>query len=137
MRLALLVALAAAAAGTAAPEAALTVIVGATVLDGGGRPDLRDSVVVIRGATIAAVGDRAHTPVPKGADIVDGRRLFLVPAPDPALAGVALAKGVAALVRGGDARIQAGKPARLVLLDGDPRSAAASAVRIRRAWTAP
>ena len=52
---------------------AVTVIVGATLVDGGGRAPVADSVIVVRGGVIAAVGDRVHTPIPKGASLIDGR----------------------------------------------------------------
>ena len=115
--------------------AALTAIVGATVVDGGGRADVADAVVVIRGGVIAAAGDRMRTGIPKGAVIVDGRRLWLAPAPDaPVKDAPALVKAAAALVRASESRIQPGKPARLVLLDGDPRRSGGAAIAVRRSW---
>lgn len=114
-------------------DAALTVIVGATLVDGGGRAPVADSVVVVRGAVIAAVGDRMHTPIPKGAALVDGRRLWIAPAPATSAAGAALTRAIAGIVRGPMARAQPGQPAHLALLDADPRRDDAPA-RVRRRW---
>ena len=61
--------------------AAVTVIVGATLGDGGGRAPVADSIVVVRDGTIAAVGDRMHTAIPKGASLIDGRSTWIAPAP--------------------------------------------------------
>jgi hypothetical protein len=114
-----------------AGDATVTVIVGATLVDGGGRAPVADSVVVVRGTAIAAVGDRVHTPIPKGAALVDGRRRWLAPA--PATAAPALVPAITALVRGPLARVQVGQPAHLALLDADPR-ADGTAARVRRHW---
>ena len=122
-----------AALALAAAEAPVTVVVGATLLDGGGRAPVADSVVVFRGASITAVGDRVHTPIPKGATLVDGRRAWIVPAPDTAAPGAALVPAIAALLRGPAARARAGLPAHLALLDADPRVPDAR-VRVRRLW---
>jgi hypothetical protein len=116
-----------------ADDAAMTVIVGATLVDGGGRAPVSDSVVVVRGAVITAVGDRVHTPIPKGAALVDGRRSWIAPAP---ATGPALPAAIAAIVRGPAARVQAGQPAHLALLDADPRPAEGAPPRVRRLWIA-
>ena len=128
MRL-LLAVLAALAAGP--EDAAVTVIVGATLVDGGGRAPVADSVVIVRGAAIAAVGDRVHTPIPKGAALVDGRRAWLAPAPATA---AALPAAIAEILRGPVARVRVGQPAHLALLDGDPRPADGASARVRRLW---
>ena len=112
---------------------AMTVIVGATLVDGGGRTPVADSVVVVRGAVIAAVGDRVHTPIPKGAALIDGRRSWIAPAP---ATGPALPAAIAAIVRGPVARVQAGQPAHLALLDADPRRDGGAPPRVRRLWVA-
>lgn len=125
-----------AASMASAPPEPLTAIVGATLVDGGGRPDLRDSVVVLRGATIAAAGDRMRTPIPKGAEIVDGRKAWLAPGPVAPVPAPSLAAAAASLARGREALVQPGRPARLLLLDADPR-ARAERVRVVRAWTVP
>src|SRR5262245_65445362 len=70
--------LAAAAAGLRAQPSALA-SVGATVIDGNGGPALSNAVVVIDAGRIAAVGPRASTPVPAGAQTVDGTGQFVVP----------------------------------------------------------
>ena len=54
-------------------------IVGATLIDGTGGPVVPDSVVVIRGDKIVAVGKRDEVKVPAGAEVVDAKGLTLVP----------------------------------------------------------
>jgi hypothetical protein len=115
----------------AADETAVTVIVGATLVDGGGRAPVADSVVVVRGTVIAAVGDRVHTAIPKGAALVDGRRAWIAPAPP---AGPPLPAAIAGIVRGPTARVQPGQPAHLALLDADPRRGEGAYARVRRHW---
>jgi hypothetical protein len=117
-------------------DTAVTVIVGATLVDGGGRAPVADSVVIVRGAAIAAVGDRVHTPIPKGASLVDGRRSWIAPAPGTAMAAPALTRAIAGIVRGPTARVQVGQPAHLALLDGDPRRDDGAPSRVRRLWIA-
>ena len=114
----------------ASPEP-VTVIVGATLVDGGGKAPLADAIVVLKGERIAEVGDRAHTAIPKGATLVDGRKAWVAPAPSRPQGDLVAA--IAALVRGERARLRAGEPAHLALLDGDPRS---GRPKVRRAWTA-
>ena len=113
-----------------APAERVTVIVGATLLDGGGRAPLPDAIVVVRGSRIAEVGDRAHTAIPKGATLVDGRRAWIAPAPGTPPAD--LSGAIAALLREPRARVRAGEPAHLALLDADPRAGRA---KVRRLWT--
>jgi hypothetical protein len=110
-----------------APEP-VTVVVGATLLDAG-KPPLADAIVVIAGGRIAAVGDRAHTPIPKGATLVDGRKLFLAPAPAEAVKDVSVA--VVSLLSGSRPRVRVGEPAHVVLLSADPRKGAAE---VRQIW---
>ena len=117
----------AAALLSGAPEP-LTVVVGATLLDAG-RPPLADAIVVIAGGRVTAVGDRAHTAIPKGATLVDGRKGFLAPA--PAAPGKDIQAEIVALLSGPDARIRAGLPAHLALLSGDPRK---GKVEVTRRW---
>ena len=57
----------------------LIAIVGATLIDGTGKPALSDSVVVIRGERIIAAGKRDAVKVPAGAEVVDAKGLTLVP----------------------------------------------------------
>jgi imidazolonepropionase-like amidohydrolase len=57
----------------------LIAIVGATLIDGRGGPVVADSVVLIRGEHIAAVGKRGSVSIPQGAETVDGHGLTLLP----------------------------------------------------------
>jgi imidazolonepropionase-like amidohydrolase len=66
------------AAGMQAQPASLA-IVGATVIDGTGSAPLKNAVVVITGNRIAAVGPRASTTVPSGAQTIDAAGAFVVP----------------------------------------------------------
>ena len=122
-------ALAAAALLSGSPEP-LTVVVGATLLDAG-KPPLADAIVVLAGGRIAAVGDRAHTPIPKGATLVDGRRAWVTPA--PAAPGKDVQAEIAALLGGTEPRLRPGQPAHLALLSGDPRK---GRVDVKRRWSA-
>ena len=62
------------------PSATSTIaIVGATLIDGRGGPAVPDSVVVIRGERIAAVGTRLSVKIPDGAEIVDAKGLAILP----------------------------------------------------------
>src|SRR6185369_8232074 len=54
-------------------------IVGARLIDGTGGPVVSDSIVVIRGERIVAVGKRSVIKVPAGAEVVDARGLTLLP----------------------------------------------------------
>jgi hypothetical protein len=121
--------LAAGLLGAPVADGPTTVIVGATLVDGGSAGAVADSVLIIRGGLITAVGDRIHTPIPKGVSLVDGRRAWLAPAP----ATGASESSISDLVRGPTARLKAGQPAHIALLESDPRLGPA---RIRRLWTA-
>ena len=68
----------AAAAGPRAQPSVLA-ITGATVIDGNGGPPLANAVIVVRDERIAAVGPRATTPIPAGAQTIDGAGQFVVP----------------------------------------------------------
>ena len=57
---------------TAESSSSPITILGAKLVDGTGGEPIEDSVVVIEGARIQAVGSRAETPVPKGGEIIDG-----------------------------------------------------------------
>ena len=64
----------------ASPSATSTIaIVGATLIDGRGGPAIVDSVVVVRGEHIAAVGTRSSVKIPSGAEVVDVKGLTLLP----------------------------------------------------------
>jgi hypothetical protein len=112
-----------------AADGPATVIVGATLVDGGATAAVVDSVLIMRGGLITAVGDRIHTPIPKGASLVDGRRAWLAPAPASGASG----ESISALVRGPAARLLPGQPAHIALLATDPRGGPAA---MRRLWTA-
>jgi len=71
-------AIAAAVVGIRAQPSSLA-IVGATVIDGNGGPPVMNAVVVIGGGRIIAVGPRASTQVPAGAETIDGTNQFVVP----------------------------------------------------------
>ena len=65
----------------AQPPATTSVIaiVGANLIDGHGGPVVSDSVVVIRGERIAAVGKQGEVKIPPGAAVVDANGLTLLP----------------------------------------------------------
>src|SRR6185503_8943032 len=54
-------------------------IVGANLIDGRGGPVVADSVVVIRGEQIVAVGKRGEVKIPSGAEVIDAKGLTLLP----------------------------------------------------------
>lgn len=58
---------------------AIIVLLGATLIDGSGRVPLRNSVVVIKGDSIVAVGSRGRVRVPAEARVIDARGLVLAP----------------------------------------------------------
>jgi len=55
------------------------VILGATLIDGSGRPPIRNSAVVIKGDSIVAVGRRGQIKVPANSRVIDARGLVLAP----------------------------------------------------------
>ena len=61
------------------PADHITAIVGATLIDGRGGKPIHDSVVVIRGARISAVGTRTTVTLPAHASIIEARGLTLLP----------------------------------------------------------
>jgi imidazolonepropionase-like amidohydrolase len=82
---ALLVLAALVAACAAAPReggAAATAIVGATVIDPGAdaaHAAMRDTTVIVEGGRIRAVGPARSTPIPAGAEVIDGRGRWVIP----------------------------------------------------------
>ncbi len=46
-------------------------IVGGTLIDGTGRPPVRDSVVIVKGTRIVAVGERGKVTIPDGVELID------------------------------------------------------------------
>jgi len=64
----------------AQPSSTSTIaIVGATLIDGRGGPAIVDSVVIVRGDRIAAVGNRTSVSIPSGAEVIDAKGLTLLP----------------------------------------------------------
>ncbi len=55
------------------------VIEGGTLIDGTGAPPLSDSVVVIEGNRIAAIGLKGQTPIPEGVEVIDATGRFILP----------------------------------------------------------
>jgi imidazolonepropionase-like amidohydrolase len=53
-------------------------LVGATVIDGTGRPPIADSAVIVRDGRIADVGPRASVAIPSGTPVVDERGKTIV-----------------------------------------------------------
>lgn len=56
-----------------------TALVGGTVVNLDGKPPVRDSVVLIQGERIVAVGPAASTPVPPGATVIPMAGKWLIP----------------------------------------------------------
>ena len=54
-------------------------LVGATLIDGTGRPPIRNAVVVLRDGKIECAGPRAKCPVPAGIDTLDLEGLWIAP----------------------------------------------------------
>jgi imidazolonepropionase-like amidohydrolase len=68
------------ASGCKPPEESVQkAIIGAVLIDGTGGPPVSDSVVIVAGPRIRAVGNRANMPIPAGVEKIDGRGRFLVP----------------------------------------------------------
>jgi imidazolonepropionase-like amidohydrolase len=65
------------AAGPGAPP--VTALVGGRLIDGFGGPPLEDSVVLIRGETIAAVGREGEVAIPEGAEVVSTEGMTVLP----------------------------------------------------------
>ncbi len=64
----------------AQPSSTSTIaIVGATLIDGRGGPAIVDSVVIVRGDQIVAVGNRTSVSIPSGAEVIDAKGLTLLP----------------------------------------------------------
>jgi imidazolonepropionase-like amidohydrolase len=53
--------------------------VGATLVDGTGRPPVRDTVVLVRGGRIACAGTRAACPIPAGVAVTDVTGSWITP----------------------------------------------------------
>jgi N-acyl-D-amino-acid deacylase len=61
------------------PPPGFIAITGATLVDGSGHSSLEDSIVIIRGDLIEAVGKRNQIKVPDGARVIDARGSVLAP----------------------------------------------------------
>lgn len=77
----LAIALALALALVASHGAAQSIIAirGATVIDGTGAAPQIDHTVIIRNDRIAGIGPAVVTPIPRGARVIEGRGLYIVP----------------------------------------------------------
>ena len=60
-------------------SAQVTAITGATIIDGTGRDPVRDGVIVIRDGKIAAIGPKASTAVPPGAQVINASGKHVIP----------------------------------------------------------
>jgi imidazolonepropionase-like amidohydrolase len=60
-------------------ESVQKAIIGAVLIDGTGGPPVSDSVVIVAGSRIRAVGNRANMPIPAGLEKINGAGKFLVP----------------------------------------------------------
>ena len=63
----------------AAPVAEVVAITGGTLIDGSGRAPVSDTVVIIKGDSIVAVGRRGQIRIPEGARVIDARGLIVAP----------------------------------------------------------
>ena len=80
LRATLIVLIAATAPAAAQPAGdSITALVGGTLIDGHGGPPLRNSVVLIEGERISAVGTVATLPVPAGARVVSTEGMSVLP----------------------------------------------------------
>jgi hypothetical protein len=86
------------------PDFTLKVLIGATTVTAPGEPPIEDSVVVISGKKIRAVGVRKDIPVPQASDRTDLAGEWIVPAEG--------------------SRIEAGETANLLILRHAPNGAA-------------
>jgi imidazolonepropionase-like amidohydrolase len=78
-RLRLLIAACAAIAALASASAKVTALVGGRLIDGWGGPPVNNSVVLIDGERIKAVGTVDSLPVPAGAEVIDCRGMSVLP----------------------------------------------------------
>jgi imidazolonepropionase-like amidohydrolase len=65
--------------GLRAPQKGALAIVGATLIDGTGKPAIPDAAVIVEGGWIVAAGPRASVRVPSGATVIDARGKTLLP----------------------------------------------------------
>ena len=62
-----------------APPGRMLALVGGTLIDGFGGPPLRNSVVLVQGERITAVGQVGQLPVPAGADVISTEGMTVLP----------------------------------------------------------
>ena len=62
-----------------AQTSSVTALVGGTLIDGFGGPPIRDSVIVIEGERITAVGQVGTLPVPPGAEVISTEGMSVLP----------------------------------------------------------
>src|SRR6185295_4147094 len=67
------------AASAVAVESPLKALVGGRLIDGFGGPPIANSVILIRGDRIEAVGDVGSTPIPKGAEVISTEGMDVLP----------------------------------------------------------
>jgi imidazolonepropionase-like amidohydrolase len=65
--------------GATSCMAQITVIDGATLIDGNGGAPIADAVIVIDGARISAIGPRAAVHVPANANVIDATTRYVIP----------------------------------------------------------
>ncbi len=63
----------------AKPEGALKVLVGGTLIDGYGGVPIQNSVIIIRGDRIEAVGTQAEIAIPEGAEVISTEGMSVLP----------------------------------------------------------
>lgn len=61
------------------PAGEVIAITGGTLIDGSGRAPVSDTVVIIKGGSIVAVGRRGQIRIPEGARVIDARGLVVAP----------------------------------------------------------
>ena len=66
-------------AATSGQAQTTMVIRGATLVDGTGRPQINDAVIIIEGTRIRQVGTGGKTKIPSGAQVIDARGKFIIP----------------------------------------------------------
>src|SRR5688500_20365563 len=62
-----------------AQNAPLKALVGGTLIDGHGGPPLRNSVIIVRGERIEAVGQAGTLAVPAGAEVISTEGMSVLP----------------------------------------------------------
>jgi len=61
------------------PDSDVVAISGSTLIDGSGRPPVKNSVILIKGDSIIDVGKVGRLKIPEGARLIDARGLVLAP----------------------------------------------------------